>query len=51
MASTLSIYSPKGKERLARELGRLARKKDRSVNYLVVRAIEEYVKQESKRKT
>jgi len=49
MAQTLSIYFPKGNEGLARELQKLAKKEDRSVNYIVVRAIEEYVKKQAKR--
>ena len=50
MAQTLSIYFPKGKEGLQKELDKLAKKQDRSINYLVVKAIEEYVKKDQRRK-
>jgi predicted transcriptional regulator len=47
----ISIYVPKSKlaERPVERLIRLADKKDRSVNYLVVEAIMEYLKREEKR--
>jgi predicted transcriptional regulator len=47
----LSIYVPQRKmeERPVERLLRLAEKKDRSVNYLVVDAILEYLKREESR--
>lgn len=44
----LSIYIPKSKQarRLVERLARLGKKRERSVNYLVVEAIEEYVDRE-----
>lgn len=50
--TTLSIYIPKSKmERKPIErLERLAKKLDRSVNYLVVEAIVQYLDREEKRK-
>ncbi len=48
----LSIYVPKEKQKQKpiERLKKLAAKKDRSVNYLVVQAIIEYVDRESKKK-
>ncbi len=50
--TTLSIYIPKSKmERKPIErLERLAKKLDRSVNYLVVEAIVQYLDREEKKK-
>ena len=48
MADTLSVYFPKGKKKLINKLAQIAKRQDRSVNYIVVRAIEEYVKREGK---
>lgn len=47
----LSIYVPqsKMKERPVERLIKLGEKKDRSVNYLVVEAILEYLKREEKK--
>lgn len=47
----ISIYVPKGKleERPVERLIKLADAKDRSVNYLVVEAILEYLRREEKR--
>lgn len=47
----LSIYVPKDKleQRPLERLGRLARKRDRSINYMVVQAIIEYVKREERK--
>ena len=47
----ISIYVPKGKlaECPVERLIQLAEKKDRSVNYLVVEAIMEYLKREENR--
>ena len=47
----LSIYIPqkKMKERQVERLMKLSEKKDRSVNYLVVEAILEYLKREEQR--
>jgi len=47
----LSIYIPqkKMKERPVERLINLGKKKDRSVNYLVVEAILEYLKREEKK--
>jgi len=44
MADTISIYFPKGKKGLRRRLEKLAKEQDRSVNYVVLKAIEEHVK-------
>jgi predicted transcriptional regulator len=46
----LSIYIPQKKmdERPVERLIRLAEKRDRSINYLVMEAILEYLKQEEK---
>jgi len=41
----LNIYIPKAKERLIEEIQRLARKKNRSKNELVVAALEVYLKE------
>ena len=48
----LSIYIPqdKLKEKPIERLMKLAREKDRSVNYLVVKAILEFLEREDKRK-
>ena len=48
----LSIYIPKSKmdQKPVERLLRLGQKKDRSVNYLVVQAILEYLDREEKRK-
>ena len=47
----LSIYIPKGKlaEKPVERLMKLGKKKDRSVNYLVVEAIIEYLQREKKK--
>jgi len=47
----LSIYIPqkKMKERPVERLIKLSEKKDRSINYLVVEAILQYLKREEKR--
>lgn len=47
----LSIYVPQSKmsERPVERLIKLSEKKDRSVNYLVVEAILEYLKREEKK--
>ena len=47
----LSIYIPqeKLKERPIERLMRMAKERDRSVNYLVVQAILEYLKREEKK--
>jgi predicted transcriptional regulator len=47
----LSIYVPQDKRqfRLIERLNKLAKKRDRSVNYLVVQAILEYVEREEKK--
>lgn len=47
----LSIYVPKGKlqQRPLERLAKLARKRDRSINYTVVQAIIEYVKREERK--
>lgn len=47
----LSIYIPQGKigQRPVERLIKLGEKKDRSVNYLVVEAIVEYLKREEKK--
>lgn len=48
----LSIYIPqeKRKEKLVERLIQLAKRKDRSVNYLVVQAILEFVEREERKK-
>ena len=43
MADTLSVYFPAGKKALRERLAKLARKRDRSVNYLVLKPIEAYL--------
>ena len=45
---TLSIYFPKStqEQKPYQRLQRLAKKKDRSINYLVVEAILQYLKEE-----
>ncbi len=47
----LSIYIPQDKRqlRLIERLSKLAKKRDRSINYLVVQAIMEYVEREEKK--
>jgi hypothetical protein len=49
----ISIYVPKNKmeQRPVERLMKLAEMKDRSVNYLVVEAIIEYLEREEKRKS
>jgi len=49
--TTLSIYIPKSKqgEKPIERLDRLGKKRDRSVNYLVVQAILEYLDREERR--
>jgi predicted DNA-binding protein len=49
----ISIYVPKNKmeQRPVERLMKLAERKDRSVNYLVVEAIIEYLEREEKRKS
>jgi len=49
--TTLSIYIPKGKleKKPIERLDRLAKKVDRSVNYLVVDAILQYLEREEKK--
>ena len=48
----ISIYVPKSKqaEKPVERLMKLGEKKDRSINYLVVEAILEYLKHEEKKK-
>jgi len=46
MTNTFSIYFPKGKTILVKKLQRLAKKQDRSINYLVLKAIEKYLERE-----
>jgi len=46
MNDTMSIYFSKGRKRLKSRLDQLAKKKDRSVNYLVLKAIEKYLEKE-----
>ena len=50
--TTLSIYIPKGKldKKPIERLERLAQKVDRSINYLVVEAILQYLDREEKKK-
>jgi len=50
--TTLSIYIPKSKldRKPIERLERLARKADRSINYLVVEAILQYLDKEEKKK-
>ena len=50
--TTLSIYIPKGKldKKPIERLERLATKVDRSINYLVVEAILQYLDREEKKK-
>ena len=52
MMDKLSIYVPKNKmkQKPIERLKKLAAKRDRSVNFLVVQAIVEYVDRESKKK-
>jgi len=49
--ATLSIYIPKSKKdhRVIERLDRLGRKQDRSINYLVVEAILEYLDRAEKK--
>ena len=44
-STTLSIYIPKRKDqsRLTERLQRIAKERDRSINYIVVEAISEYL--------
>ena len=46
MKNTLSIYFPDEKLHWKDELRKLAEKQDRSVNYIVLKAIEAYVEKE-----
>ena len=46
MKNTLSIYFPDSKTDLVDRLKALGKRKDRSVNYLVLKAIEAYLKKE-----
>ena len=48
--AALSLYIPKekGKERIVERLVRLSEEQDRSINYLVVEAIIEYLDREEK---
>jgi len=50
--TTLSIYIPKSKldRKPIERLARLAKKLDRSINYLVVEAIVQYLDKEEKKK-
>lgn len=50
--TTLSIYIPKGKldKRPIERLEKLAQKVDRSINYLVVEAILQYLDREDRKK-
>jgi predicted transcriptional regulator len=50
--TTLSIYIPKSKldRKPIERLDRLAKKLDRSINYLVVEAIVQYLDREEKKK-
>ncbi|MCX6099410.1 MAG: ribbon-helix-helix protein, CopG family [Candidatus Bipolaricaulota bacterium] len=50
--TTLSIYIPKSKldRKPIERLDRLAKKLDRSINYLVVEAIVQYLDKEEKKK-
>jgi predicted transcriptional regulator len=52
MRDKLSIYIPQGKlaERPIERLMELAKRLDRSVNYLVVQAILEYLKREERKR-
>jgi predicted transcriptional regulator len=51
--TTLSIYIPKSKldRKPIERLDRLAKKVDRSINYLVVEAILQYLEREEKKRT
>ena len=46
MKNTLSVYFPDRKLDLVKRLQALGKKEDRSVNYLVLKAIEAYLKKE-----
>jgi len=46
MSDTFSIYFPKGKRHLRDALEKLAKRKDRSINYIVLKAIDEYLAEE-----
>jgi len=50
--TTLSIYIPKSKKdrNVMERLEKLGKKQDRSINYLVVEAIVEYLKREERKK-
>jgi len=49
---TLSIYIPQGKQgqHPVERLMKLSKERDRSINYLVVEAIVEYLKREERKK-
>ena len=50
-STTLSVYIPKrkGQEQLPGRLQRIAKERDRSVNYLVIQAISEYLERAEKK--
>jgi predicted transcriptional regulator len=52
-APTFSIYIPKSKmeQQPLERLGKLSKQRDRSVNYLVMEAILEYLDREERRET
>jgi len=43
MTDTITIYFSKGKKGLRKRLAQLAKKQDRSVNYIVLKAIGAYL--------
>jgi len=49
--TTLSIYIPKSKEdqNVMERLQKLGKKQDRSINYLIVAALVEYLKREERK--
>lgn len=49
MADNLSVYFPDEKKALRTQLGELAKKQDRSVNYLVLKAIMEHLEREERK--
>ena len=49
MADTLSVYFPERTKGIKKRLDRLAKKLDRSVNYLVVQAVKQYLEQEEQK--
>ena len=51
MLDKLSVYIPQAKmeEQLVERLIKLGKKRDRSINYLVVEAIMEYLKREERK--